>query len=248
VEADAEGEADATGVTGAGGAQGDRRATENGAIAHQCMPAIEVTKRKRKADEASKEAVNGQQKEKVVAKTKAKPISGLPPSMRDQTSAYNRPPTSRPEPGQSAQYGTMAPPPPPFNDDDHELGGLSGSSASFTPAGLPGHSDNGITAGTNLTFANSIGNNSLETPMNHNPYEALMNHNPYETLMNHNTYGSNQATYGTQTQRHREEEVNHQGRSAAAFDVDVPGAMPIQPFQTQSGMPGGNKKKKQRRE
>jgi hypothetical protein len=239
VEADAEGEADATGVTGAGGAQGDRRATENGAIAHQCMPAIEVTKRKRKADEASKEAVNGQQKEKVVAKTKAKPISGLPPSMRDQTSAYNRPPTSRPEPGQSAQYGTMAPPPPPFNDDNHELGGLSGSSASFTPAGLPGHSDNGITAGTNLTFANSIGNNSLETPMNHNPYE---------TLMNHNTYGSNQATYGTQTQRHREEEINHQGRSAAAFDVDVPGAMPIQPFQTQSGMPGGNKKKKQRKE
>jgi hypothetical protein len=248
VEADAEGEADATGVTGAGGVQGDRRATENGAIAHQCMQAIEVTKRKRKADEAAKEAVNGQQKEKAVAKTKAKPISGLPPSMRDQTSAYNRSPTSRPEPGQFAQYGTMAPPPPPFNDDNHELGGLSGSSASFTPAGLPGHSDNGITAGTNLTFANSIGNNSLETPMNHNPYEALMNHNPYETLMNHNAYGSNQATYGTQTQRHREEEVDHQGRSAAALDVAVPGAMPMQPFQTQSGMPGGNKKKKQRKE
>lgn len=241
VEADAEGQADATGVTGTGGVQGDRRATENGAIAHQCMPSIEVTKRKRKADEAAKTAVKGQQKEKAVATTKAKPISGLPSSMRDQTSAYNQPPTSRPEPRQSARHGIIAPPPPPLNDINHELGGPFGSSASFTPAGLPGHSDNGLVAGTDLTFSNSIGNSPLD------PYETLTNNNPYG-LMNHTSYGSNQATYGTQSQRRREGEVNHQDRPAAALDAAVPGAMLTQSFQTQGGMPGKKKNKKQRKE
>ena len=138
--------------------------------------------------------------------------------MRDQTSTYNRPPTSRPESRQSAQHGIIAPPPPPFNDINHDLSGPFGSSASFTPAGLPGHSDNGLIAGTDFTFSNSIGNNPLD------PYETPTNNNPYE-LMNHTSYGSNQATYGTQSKRRREGGVNHQGRPAATFDAAVPDTM-----------------------
>jgi hypothetical protein len=100
---------------------------------------------------------------------------------------------------------------------------------------------NGLAASTQPTFASSIGNTSIG---NYNDYnntyggdQALYSdHMPYD----------NQMMYGTQHQRHREADVNDQGRPAAAFDAAASLAVPAQPFSTQGGMPGGNVNKRQR--
>jgi hypothetical protein len=255
VGADAEGEADAPGVTGTGAVQGDRGASENGAIASQCMPAIEVTKRKRKASEAAKKDVQTQQKKKPATKTKAKKVPALPSPVHDQASifsAINQPSmllphgssyefsgTSGPEPAHAARHGSMAPPPSPISNQ-YGLGGSVRTLANLTLTMMPDNV-NGLAASTQPTFASSIGNTSIG---NYNDYnntyggdQALYSdHMPYD----------NQMMYGTQHQRHREADVNDQGRPAAAFDAAASLAVPAQPFSTQGGMPGGNVNKRQR--
>jgi hypothetical protein len=240
------------GATATGGKQVHRGASENGVIAHQCMPPVEVRKRKRAA-EAAKASVTGQQEEDAVAKTKAKLIHALPSSVNKHGSAFageGHPvmPTPfpaglpheysgspRPEPTQSARCGTMAPPPSPSNND-YSLAGSPGSSH-FIPAGVPGLNANDLAAGTGPIFASSITNNQFN---NHNTYHPT-------------PFGSGQTLYdyqafsGTQDHRHREAETHHQGRGAAAFDTTAPGEMPSQPSSAQGGVPEGNASKKQRR-
>jgi hypothetical protein len=92
----------------------------------------------------------------------------------------------------------------------------------------------------------------------HNPHSPAPLATPQSETTTINTYGGDQALYsdhmpydnqmmyGTQHQRHREADVNDQGRPAAAFDAAASLAVPAQPFSTQGGMPGGNVNKRQR--
>jgi hypothetical protein len=244
------------GATATDGKKSSRGASENGAIAHQCMPPVEVRKRKRAA-EAAKASVTGQQGKGDVAKTKVKPIQALPSSVNEHGSAFAGEvtpmvptpfPTGRPhhysgsprtEPTQPARYGTMAPPPSPSNND-YSLAG-SFRSSNLIPAGVPGFNANDLAAGTYLTFGNSTGNNPHINNNSHNSYGSG------QTLYGDPTLYSSQTLLGTQNQRHRQGEAHHEGCPAAAFDAAAPGVKPAQPSPVQGGMPGGSANKRQRR-
>jgi hypothetical protein len=236
--------------------QDSRGASENGAIAHKFMLPKEVTKRKRKAEDAAK-ATKDQQKKKPVADTNTVRARGLPTLVNKHGLSsmftgrpYNFSGTSQPEP---VHHGSMAPPPTPI-DDPYGLGGSFETWADDLFNGVPGRSVNSLAAGTRSTFGafaksdtnspfinNPLSNNPLSNnPLSNNPLSNNpLNSNP----LNANTYGGDQTLDGTQNKRHREGETHHQGRRAAA----VPGAIPAQPVQTQGGMPEGGAKKKQRR-
>ena len=174
-------------------ATGRRGASENGAIAHQCMPSVEVRQRKRKAESDAKPKVNGQQQKKAALNANTATTQGLSTSVDNHGRAssgevhpmmstplpagYSG--TSQPKPVQSPYYGIMAPPPSPVNND-YSLGRSLGAST-LTPTRMPGLSVSDIASHTNFTFANLTSNNQFS------------NNNT------HNSYGSGQALYGDPT-------------------------------------------------
>jgi hypothetical protein len=215
----------AIGATGTGSKKGCRRASENGAIAHQFMPATEARKRKRKTTQDAKAEVDGEQQVQqgavtAVENTQTMPTQGLPiwAALVDQRGSTfsSMVPSSMSAPGQEpsnyAHNGSMAP-----------------------PTGMFAHGVSGLAADTDFTFASFIEGNPFIT------------NNIHET-----TYGSapslhdDQMPVITQHKRRRAENVDHQGRPATAFDAAVPAAMPPPLFPTQGGMPEGRPSKKRK--